>query len=531
VAVRGKGRAGCVMPKGGRAGCCAPSVHFTRHRNFQFPPPLPQISEISTLLPIFKFAPSLPASSLTRSNHRTLCCSILGGQEGRGRLLQFPLGSACKVVPPHICIATLVCGGVPCYLSNSTPLHQLFFFPPCFSLNHLIGIVLVVCLSVCATRQQQKTKERKKGAVVERNPHHTAHTHTHTMHQEGELVAVNGVPVAELERRMRPLVDKEADPTSWRQRAATGFLGDDGESLVGCISADTASVVGDLCTTHVSLAQALRAVVDAANAERARRALSPWCPVVVGAPLAAPCAGCDTLLVESMRFNAPQLSPFAPDVASALASSSSSTCGGGGGGDDEHRPKMLRHIAGHKLTFSTGATVSNDDVPEGLRGVWAWDTEHVVTNKQLGGLAVTVTEGSIGMIAELGFYEGGAACGNPYRIEPLLLSAVLGGAVHPRAADVAVATGAARAAALLREADAVVAAAMASLSKSPQSLQADTTRAAGKHSVEGVVVVQWVSTFRGEQSARAAAIVEHWSTVARCLRARSHHQNQSRHLI
>eukprot|EP01126_Amoeba_proteus_P021547 TRINITY_DN218_c0_g1_i45.p1 TRINITY_DN218_c0_g1~~TRINITY_DN218_c0_g1_i45.p1 ORF type:complete len:102 (-),score=9.83 TRINITY_DN218_c0_g1_i45:332-637(-) len=39
------------------------------------------------------------------------------------------------------------------------------------------------------------------------------------------LSQINGLPITEIERRARALLDKTEDPTCWRCRSSSGFLG------------------------------------------------------------------------------------------------------------------------------------------------------------------------------------------------------------------------------------------------------------------------------------------------------------------
>eukprot|EP01126_Amoeba_proteus_P021541 TRINITY_DN218_c0_g1_i12.p1 TRINITY_DN218_c0_g1~~TRINITY_DN218_c0_g1_i12.p1 ORF type:complete len:153 (-),score=7.42 TRINITY_DN218_c0_g1_i12:509-967(-) len=62
------------------------------------------------------------------------------------------------------------------------------------------------------------------------------------------LSQINGLPITEIERRARALLDKTEDPTCWRCRSSSGFLGPG--------------------TTHKNLASHLHVILETATKER-----------------------------------------------------------------------------------------------------------------------------------------------------------------------------------------------------------------------------------------------------------------------
>lgn len=240
------------------------------------------------------------------------------------------------------------------------------------------------------------------------------------------LAAVNGVAVAVLDARCRPLPDRTQDAAHWRARSATGFLTAASAGLVDVLAADWLCVRDVLHTTHVRLAAVLRALWRCA----ARAGPGPVHAAVpaLHRPDANPPV---RLCLELRRYNAPQWSPFGP--------------------------LPLRCTLAGPAPAATAAAA-----PPAAQREHCWDTELHVTNAALG-LTVVVAAGVVDLVAELGFYEGGAD--NPYRVDPLLLAAALTHAprlaVRPpwaaAAAARAEAVGAARADALAREAAPVVA--------------------------------------------------------------------------
>lgn len=239
------------------------------------------------------------------------------------------------------------------------------------------------------------------------------------------LEAINGVAVAVLDARCRPLPDRTQDVVHWRARSATGFLTETSASLIDVLVADWLCVRDVLHTTHTRLAAHLRALW--------RAAARPGAPTEHTVPaLYRPDANPPVhLTLELRRYNAPQWSPFGP--------------------------LPLRCTLSTSATSSAPTTTKEEPPREHF-----WDSELHVTNAALG-LTVVVAAGVVDLVAELGFYEGGAD--NPYRVDPLLLAAALtyapGLAVRPpwmaAAAARAEAVGEARAAALAREAAPLVA--------------------------------------------------------------------------
>jgi hypothetical protein len=292
-----------------------------------------------------------------------------------------------------------------------------------------------------------------------------------------DIIAINGVAIGEVERRCMALEDRREDAACWRMRTASGYLGRS-ESLRGRMAADSEVVTTLLGTTHTGVAAALRRVVGVAESERRRRGKSPWCPVVLALWQLHPAAPPQRLLVESTRYNAPQLSPFASDAPGVLPTFAKKPPPWPAQAIRDPEEDRFARIAG---------------------GLGGWDVDHRITNEELG-LGVLVAEGVIGFIAEIGFYEGGGPT-NPYRVDPVLLSAVLGGTVpHPHAAHTAIHTGEALAEKLLAECVTTVAAARST------GRDADSI---------------WAAEHERRQSLAATHIREHWQTIADRLHARS----------
>lgn len=208
------------------------------------------------------------------------------------------------------------------------------------------------------------------------------------------LTAINGVPIEEIDRRCHPLEDRTQDPACWRLRSATGFI-PDGAKLTDVLRRDWETVLHTLGTTHTELAALLAEVVATARSLRRPRSLTP---------VEFAFRGATRLRVESFVFNAPQYSPFIHDPSTAT-----------GKGDLPLAPLVVE---------SAEVPAANDPAPPTLLCKQCWDTEHVLTNID-NGVSVRVAEGVIGFIDEIGFYEGGDS--NPYRVDPLLLWAVLFG--------------------------------------------------------------------------------------------------------
>ena len=84
------------------------------------------------------------------------------------------------------------------------------------------------------------------------------------MEEVRALEAINGVAVAVLDARCRPLPDRTQDAVHWRARSATGFLAETSASLIDVLVADCLCVCEVLHTTHTRLAAHLRALWRAA---------------------------------------------------------------------------------------------------------------------------------------------------------------------------------------------------------------------------------------------------------------------------
>eukprot|EP00727_Mastigamoeba_balamuthi_P000942 m51a1_g10845 hypothetical protein (307) ;mRNA; r:33895-34815 len=232
---------------------------------------------------------------------------------------------------------------------------------------------------------------------------------------------VNGVPVAEIERRARPLPSRLDDAATWRCRSASGFLGPD-ESLRHVIAADWRTVADALGTTHTAIGEALAWAIDAAKRDRAERGVGPCAESRVTLP--------KNLQIFGARRN------LLPDWGS--------------------RPAAPAVVV--RSSFFAGSQRSpfwNDSLAagEGLNDEWA--EEHTLSNEQLGGASVVVagssTAGVARWIADLGFYEGGGHT-NPYRVDPELLVAVLTSRATPGASRCVRGRAAAAAQAALAEA-------------------------------------------------------------------------------
>ena len=246
-----------------------------------------------------------------------------------------------------------------------------------------------------------------------------------TVEEARALEAINGVAVAVLDARCRPLPDRTQDAVHWRARSATGFLTETSANLIDVLVADWLCVRDVLHTTHTCLAAHLRALWRAATRPEALGSTEHTVPAFHRPDANPPVR----LTLEIRRFNAPQWSPLGPlPLRCALSTTASAT-------EATEKEPPREHF---------------------------WDSELHVTNTALG-LTVVVAAGVVDLVAELGFYEGGAD--NPYRVDPLLLAAALTYApdlaVRPpwmaAAAARAEAVGEARAAALAREAAPLVA--------------------------------------------------------------------------
>ena len=74
---------------------------------------------------------------------------------------------------------------------------------------------------------------------------------------------INGVTVAEIERRAEPLEDKTQDKECWRARSSFGFLQKSADkSLVRRLLLDNYVVNAVLKTTHIAIAQSLRRLLQ-----------------------------------------------------------------------------------------------------------------------------------------------------------------------------------------------------------------------------------------------------------------------------
>ena len=287
-----------------------------------------------------------------------------------------------------------------------------------------------------------------------------------------DLAAVNGVAVAVLDARCRPLPDRTQDAAHWRARSATGFLTAASAGLVDVLAADWRCVRDVLHTTHVRLAAVLRALWRAAAQH------GPG-PVAHTAPaLHRPDANPPVRLgLELRRYNAPQWSPFGPLPLRCTLRPSTST----------PAPAPVPAAA----AAAAAAAVAEEQHEH------CWDTELHVTNAALG-LTVVVAAGVVDLVAELGFYEGGAD--NPYRVDPLLLAAALTYAPRPAvrppwaaaAAARATEVGEARADALAREAAPVVARAQQEA---------------------GAEAEAWLAQFRAHLSEQQTRVRDEWRRV------------------
>ena len=192
-----------------------------------------------------------------------------------------------------------------------------------------------------------------------------------------KLKSINGISISSLDALCRPLPDRTMDPVNWRKRSAAGFLTDDCPGLIETMVDDWHCVTEVLKTTHSDVADVLRYLwnrVERSGPEFVCEEKNKYHPDVN--PIVK-------LKLQRQRFNAPQWSPFG---SLPLKLNDESCC------DD---CSVNEHC---------------------------WDEELRIKNEALG-VELVVAEGVIGFIDEIGFFEGGDD--NPYRVDPLLLAAVL----------------------------------------------------------------------------------------------------------
>lgn len=227
-----------------------------------------------------------------------------------------------------------------------------------------------------------------------------------------KVTSFNGIPVEEIEKRCEPLEDRSKS-SDWKNRSSEGFLGR-GEKLLPLIYSDSRDITTLLgAPGAAAIASSLRRIIGDATEIRKSRGLSAWCPVVIGPWRLSHSSPPQSITVESMRFNAPQVSPFCPVRGSVSGINPSPDFGETGliTAETEEERRFAMMAGG----------------PDG------WDVDHVITNNEVG-VSITVAEGVIGFIGEIGFFEGGGDL-NPYRVDPVLLSAVLGGTVPAGVAE------------------------------------------------------------------------------------------------
>jgi len=195
-----------------------------------------------------------------------------------------------------------------------------------------------------------------------------------------ELTMINGIPLAEIDRRAQPLKDKTQDKEFWRCRSFNGFL-DEGQSIKDCLLCDW-NLVTRLGTTHLCLVNHLKAIIGKYNTIRVSTKRGPDA-VIKFTYTAIDLSGLIQNLTVSHRF-----------------------------------------YLGDQWTL-----FYNPSLPENDK----WKEEFKITNESVnisiligGGLNV----GIIQYIEDYGFYEGGI--NNEYRIDPEVLITVLTGRVTER---------------------------------------------------------------------------------------------------
>lgn len=93
---------------------------------------------------------------------------------------------------------------------------------------------------------------------------------------------INGVTVAEIERRAEPLEDKTQDKECWRARSSFGFLQKSADkSLVRRLLLDNYVVNAVLKTTHIAIAQCLRRLLQQTEQTRMENHLGPMTPITI----------------------------------------------------------------------------------------------------------------------------------------------------------------------------------------------------------------------------------------------------------
>lgn len=184
---------------------------------------------------------------------------------------------------------------------------------------------------------------------------------------------VNGLPIAEIERRSRRLVDRTEDPQTWRYRSSSGFLGEN-ERFLDVVASDR-QLTALLGTSDTELADRLGGLVqrchylDAVEQRNPERTISD---------------GGQTFTLRCVPFVSPQFSPF-----------------------------------------------WNEDRPHSEENQ-QWSVDYWIVNHKLPGCTLWIggdhQAGVLDWIRRYGFYEGGGGS-NPYRLDPALVQTVLTGRI------------------------------------------------------------------------------------------------------
>jgi hypothetical protein len=205
------------------------------------------------------------------------------------------------------------------------------------------------------------------------------------------LTHINGVPIPEIEKRCRPAAEG-----TWYLGSTFGFMGPEPEALKEDLKADHLTVI-KLDTSHEALAFHLREIY-----QRGRKAMDEKAKTMTN----------PGKIVVDIDYDASNSGAAIPGISLSGA-----------------RPVRLRF----EYTLTRGMQESpfrNFDhgdrkVPDDL----GWPDDFVITNLE-NGLRVHVggnnVAGIIGLIERHGFYEGGGNK-NPYRVDPMVLYAILTG--------------------------------------------------------------------------------------------------------
>ncbi|PRP84260.1 hypothetical protein PROFUN_08280 [Planoprotostelium fungivorum] len=170
-------------------------------------------------------------------------------------------------------------------------------------------------------------------------------TRIHSIHELEDIDNINGITIAEINRRSRPIHDNSTDP-DWRYRSFAGFIGED-EDIIEVIKDDW-KTVESLKTTHTALAASVR---DADGLGLMRS---------IDIQLDTPDHKKVQLIVHRQVFNAHQFSPF---------------------WNDSHKDSPLNN---------------------------QWKEEYTLENPSLR-FSCCIATGILDFIDRLGFYEGGGA--------------------------------------------------------------------------------------------------------------------------